>query len=135
MKIKFSRLWAVVLFGGCVCLWSHSPAFSDTDEKPPAGAKDASCRYDNGTPSFCKVKVTEGSPAQVQVWIPEGRQSATTLTYKGECLREGCVLTGEDFGYAIGPARYRVLQFSRSIIRWKELNGNNAEEEFRILEP
>ena len=58
-----------------------------------------------------------------------------TLTYKGDCFKEGCILTGEDIGYTTGPAKYKILQFSPSIIRWKELSGNKAVEEIRILDP
>ncbi len=135
MAIWPARLLVVLALGAASLPWSHSPALAYGDEKPPAGAKDASCRYNNGIPSFCKVKVVEGSPSQVQVWMPEGRQSAMTLTYKGDCLAEGCILVGEDFGYAVGPSKHRILVFSPSIIRWKELGGNFAEEEFRILDP
>ncbi len=94
---------------------------------------DASCRYAEGTPEFFKLKISSRTPAKIQRWIPEGRQSAMTLTYSGACLSKGCILTGDDFGYAGGPPKYEILEFSATAIKWRELSGNMATEEIRII--
>ncbi len=57
-----------------------------------------------------------------------------TLTYTGKCLKQGCILIGEDYGYVGGPAKYEVLEVTKSVVKLKELSGNKAIEEIRIHE-
>ncbi len=56
-----------------------------------------------------------------------------TLTYTGKCLERGCILTGDDFGYVGGPTKYQILEVTQSLLKWRELTGNKAIEEIRIL--
>ena len=100
------------------------------NERPPAGSMDASCSYGSNTPKYCKVKVVSARN-RISIWYPEGRQSAMTSTYSGNCLKPGCVLIGPDFGY---PERQKVILFkiSKKIISWKDLNGNKLVSTFTI---
>ncbi|MCP9886273.1 hypothetical protein KBY97_14250 [Synechococcus sp. ATX 2A4] len=125
---------AAVSCASAVVLSNPILVLSYEGEKPPAGSKNASCRYGDNAPGFCKVKILSETPGKLQIWRPAGVQSAIILTYTGRCLKQGCVLTGDDFGYVVGPARYEVLNASMSVIRMKELSGNKAIEEIRILE-
>ncbi len=109
------------------------PAHSDDGSKPPAGARDASCRFGENAPESCKVKIVSRRPGRVLVWFPEGRQSAMTLTYTGQCLDKGCILTGDDFGYIGGPTTYQLLEITPSKLRWRALSGDKTIEEIRLL--
>lgn len=71
---------------------------SKANELPPAGAVDASCIYASQAPNFCKVRINRARKT-ILVWYPEGRQSAMNAEYEGSCLKEGCILTGPDYGY------------------------------------
>jgi len=130
--MKFLIL-AALTTASTVFLNVSSPVLSNEGEKPPAGSKDASCRYSDNTPGFCKVRIVSETPGKLQVWIPEGRQSAMASTYTGKCLKKGCILTGEDYGYTGGPAKYEVLEFTKSVIKFKERSLNKAIHEIRIL--
>jgi len=131
--MKISPLAAFVIAAGLAFV-APGTVYSQAEDKPPQGAKDASCRYAGNTPSFCKLKIVSSAPAKILLWVPEGRQSAMTFTYSGPCLARGCVLTGDDFGYG-DPAKYEVVEFSSAIVKWKELSGNKAMQEIRILAP
>lgn len=108
------------------------PLIAFSSDKPPAGSKDASCRYNGGIPYFCRVRVDQ-SENKITLWIPEGRQSAMTFTYSGTCLRAGCVLTGEDWGYLGGAERYRILHISPDEILWIGERDDKRLQEIHFL--
>lgn len=56
-----------------------------------------------------------------------------TLTYAGPCLEKGCILTGDDFSYIGGPARYQLLEITASKLKWRALSGDETIEEIRLL--
>jgi hypothetical protein len=110
------------------------PVFAYNGDKPPLGSRDASCSTDNGTPYFCKIKIVSRTPGKLQVWLPEGRQSAMTFEYNGPCLFPGCVLTGEDWGYPEGPTKVEIIEATDSLIIWRAVSGSRSIEVFRILD-
>ena len=109
------------------------PPIAHSSDKPPTRSKDASCRYDGGVPYFCKVRVDWGNN-RILLWMPEGRQSAMTFTYTGTCLKSGCVLTGDDWGYVGGPKRYRILHISPAQILWTGEREERPLQEINFLD-
>ena len=124
-----------IALAAALALGATSPAVAYNGDSPPEGSLDASCVYDGGTPQFCRIKVIDAAVKQILIWHPEGRQSAMTMTYTGSCLQPGCVFTGEDLGYATGPARYEIQERSPSRIVWKMIGGGGAIEVFNIQAP
>ena len=129
MRLTFPSLASIALFA--FLAQSQLVNTSNANELPPAGAVDASCIYASQAPNFCKVRIDRTNKT-ILVWYPEGRQSAMNAEYTGNCLNEGCILTGPDYGY---PQREKsiIVEFTDQILSWRELNANKELHVFKFL--
>jgi hypothetical protein len=132
---KGLMLWIALVSGVGLLRATAMPALAYNGEKPPVGSEDASCRKDNGTPFFCKINVLNRTPAKIQLWLPEGRESARIIEFNGQCLVPGCVLTGDDLGYAAGPEQIEIIEATDAVIIWRSRAGNRGISVIRLLRP
>ena len=100
-------------------------AWAYPGERPPHGALEAQCQFGENIPEYCKAKIDRANHS-FSIWTPPNRQGAILYTYKLACLRQGCMITGRDFGYIGGPQKYRLLEINDRRIKFISLDdGRN----------
>ena len=109
-----------------------SPAGAYPGERPPKGALEAQCQFGSNPPEYCKAKIDRANQS-FSIWTPPNRQGALLNTYKADCFRRGCLITGRDFGTIGGPAKYRLLEISDQKIKFVSLGDERNSPIVQIV--
>ena len=86
-------------------------------DQAPDGSMDALMTEGDSRPEYRKVMIDRDNKI-FQIWHPPGIQGAMLHTYKLSCFKPGCIITGPDFGYSIGPDKHILKEFSSKLIEY-----------------